>query len=418
MAKRKISSSNRSRIMMILSFIILAVAFLGAFDIIDTVALDDALESYLGVRIFMTVPRPPQTIDDGSGPGDGDAGNPISGSSHGGDWWSVYFTTPGKEESFIANELIAKINAAKTSIHIASFEFDLVEVAAALITAEGRGVEVQFVTDDEYGIESDEEEGNHLFSMMDKGGIEVKDDHRGGLMHNKFWIFDGEVVWTGSTNITHNGTTRNNNNVIVVESKDLAAIYEREFQEMWADGQFGPSSTSIVDQQNVRIDDSLILVRFAAEDDVANLLAELLAKARSEIRFMAFSFTDDDMGGTILQQARNGVNVLGIFEERGSETEFSEFSFLFCAGLPVHLDGNPNMMHHKVLIIDQQIVVTGSYNFSANADNNNDENVLIIDNKQIAEVYLEEFERLWAESKFFIEADLSCPTGDFFNQSN
>jgi len=412
MARKTNSGISRSKFAVILSIIILLIAFLGAFGLIDTVALDNALEPYLGVRIFMTEPDLGETIDSGSGSiGSltGGSNFQISQSTHIGPWWSVFFTTPGIEDNHIENQLIARINAATSSIHIASFEFDLEPVAEALIAARKRGVEVQWVTDDEYGIQADEEDGLNLFEKMKDAGIGVKDDQRGALMHNKFWIFDQSVVWTGSTNITSNGTLLNNNNVIVVESPELAAIYEREFQEMWKDNEFGPRSPSTVDQQNVKIEDTLILVRFAAEDDVANLLAELLAKSQSEIRFMAFSFTDDDMGGTILQKAKNGVNVAGIFEQRGSETEYSEFSLLYCAGVSVRLDGNPRTMHHKVLVIDRQIVVTGSFNFTSNADNSNDENVIIIENSEIAAEYLQEFERLWKVSQLPQQADISCP---------
>jgi len=412
MAKKPIFKSNRSKILTTLSIIVLGIAFLGSTNIIDTVAWDDALEPILGVRIFMTVPRPPEAVNNGGGAADllsDQAGLPVRGSYNEGDWWAVMFTTPGEESNYIANQLIAQIDSAQTSIHIASFEFDLGEVANALVAARGRGVEVQWVTDDEYGIEADEDEGNHLFEQMEKAGIEVKDDMRSALMHNKFWIFDGKIVWTGSTNITQNGTLLNNNNVILLDSRELAEIYEGEFQEMWSNNQFGITSPSTSDQQNVNIGDSTILVRFAAEDGVATLLAELLGRAQSEIRFMAFSFTEDDMGGSILQQAKDGISVAGIFEKRGALTEYSEFPLLFCNGISVRLDGNPRTMHHKVLIIDRQIVVTGSFNFSSNADNSNDENVVIIDDPQIAGEYLKEFDRLWAESQLLTQDEVNCP---------
>jgi phosphatidylserine/phosphatidylglycerophosphate/cardiolipin synthase-like enzyme len=53
-------------------------------------------------------------------------------------------------------------------------------------------------------------------------------------------------------------------------------------------------------------------------------------------------------------------------------------------------------MHHKVIIIDDQIVVTGSYNFSQSAKTRNDENTLIIHSPEIAEIYKQEFERVWS----------------------
>ena len=110
----------------------------------------------------------------------------------GGDWWQVYFTDPQRVSNpddltgSVPEKLIEYIDNAKRTIHIAAFEFDLEPVADALIAAKERGVEVQWVTDDEYGIEADEDEGNDLFPKLEKAGIEVKDDDRSALMNNKF----------------------------------------------------------------------------------------------------------------------------------------------------------------------------------------------------------------------------------------
>lgn len=408
--KKKTSSPARKTLSYIISIGIIVIAVLGWLGYIDTVSLDDSLEPLLGVRLFMTEPEP-EVVNISDEPGDISTtiSQPVEEVSASGDWWSVYFTNPGSEGNQIEDELIARIDSADSTIHIASFEFNLDAVAEALIAAHQRGVEVQWVTDDEHGIDADEEEDHGQFAMLEDAGIEIKDDHRGALMHDKFWIFDGETTWTGSTNITVNGTLYNNNNVIVIESAGLAEIYEREFQEMWTDDEFGPRSPSTVPQQSLVIDGTSIQVLFGAEDEVATHLAERLAQAQSEIRFMAFSFTHDDMGGTMLSRAQNGVDVAGIFELRGSETEYSELPAMYCAGIDVMQDGNSRTFHHKVLIIDQHIVVTGSFNFSANADESNDENVIIIDNAEIAAEYLKEFDRRWAEAQAPDPADITCP---------
>jgi phosphatidylserine/phosphatidylglycerophosphate/cardiolipin synthase-like enzyme len=214
-------------------------------------------------------------------------------------------------------------------------------------------------------------------------------------MHNKFWIFDEQTVWTGSTNITVNGMLRNNNNVIVIRSSRLADIYEDEFQEMWW-GDFGPSSPSRTDEQRLIINDTSVQVLFAAEDEVMQHLAPLVQGAQESIHFMAFSFTHPDLGAAMLERAQAGVDVQGIFETRGSETQYSQLPPLYCAGLPVRQDGNPATFHHKVIVIDGQTVVTGSYNFSLNADEENDENMVIISHRNIAQAYLDEFQRQWA----------------------
>lgn len=337
---------------------------------------------------------------------------PASSSSS--SWWQVYFTDPLNMNNpdqilgSIEAKLINNINQAQTFIHIAAFEFNLTPVAEALIAAHDRGVEVQWVTDDENGIEADTEDGHGQFAMLQDAGIEVKDDGRSALMHNKFWIFDGQIVWTGSTNITQNGMFRNNNNTIVIRSARLASIYENEFQEMWA-GQFGPKSPSTVDQQSLSIDGVPIQVLFGSEDDAIEHIIPYVEAAQSSIRFMAFSFTQDDLGDAILARAEAGVDLAGIFETRGSETSSSELGKLFCAGYPMRQDGNPNTFHHKVIVIDGKVVITGSLNFSENADKSNDENVIIITDPEIAKLYLQEFDRDWTIAKDPTPADLGCP---------
>ena len=67
--------------------------------------------------------------------------------------------------------------------------------------------------------------------------------------------------------------------------------------------------------------------------------------------------------------------------------------------MEVHLDGNPASMHHRVIIIDDKMVVTGSYNFSQSAKTRNDENTLLIPDPEIAVLYMEEFKRVWLEAQ-------------------
>ena len=317
------------------------------------------------------------------------------------DWWEVYFTdpvnvkNPAEWQGSIEGRLIDKINAAQTSIHIVSFEFDLTPVAEALIAAKQRGVDVRWVTDDESGLAADEDPGRGQFAMLQNAGIEVRADTRSALMHNKFWIFDSQIAWTGSTNITVSGVFQQNNNTVVIHSPEVAAIYEREFAEMW-DGSFGPKSPSTVDQQSVVVNGTPIQIYFSPEDHVLDHMIPLVSSANSSIRFMAFSFTDFPLAKAMLDRSRAGVNVAGIFEKVGSETESSELRTFFCAKVPARQDGNPKFLHDKVIIVDNRFVISGSFNFSSNATENNDENVIIIDNPAIANLYTQEFERLWS----------------------
>ncbi len=316
-------------------------------------------------------------------------------------WWQVYFTAPltindpNNPASSIEEKLIQFINSAQVSIHIASFEFNLPRVADALIAAKARGVDIRWVTDDEYGLKADTQPGRGQFAQLMAAGIEVKDDNgRSALMHNKFWIFDKQITWTGSTNITVNGIYKQNNNAIVIHSPEISFIYEREWEELWS-GQFGPRAPSTINNQWAILDGTAIQVLFSSEDHALSNLVALVNDAKFNIRFLAFSFTDDNLAQAMVSRAKAGVDVQGVYEKLASQTIYSDLRTFWCAGVPVRQDGNSSLMHDKVIIIDNSIVVTGSLNFTAGADESNEENVIIIDNPEIAALYLQEYQRVW-----------------------
>jgi len=89
----------------------------------------------------------------------------------------------------------------------------------------------------------------------------------------------------------------------------------------------------------------------------------------------------------------------GVFETTGSETRFSEYGAMKAAKLGVWQDGNPYLMHHKVFIVDGQTAILGSFNFSQNAETENDENLLIVDDPALAQAFTAEFERVLAQAK-------------------
>jgi phosphatidylserine/phosphatidylglycerophosphate/cardiolipin synthase-like enzyme len=88
-----------------------------------------------------------------------------------------------------------------------------------------------------------------------------------------------------------------------------------------------------------------------------------------------------------------------VFETTGSNTPHSEFGRMKEAGLDVYQDGNPYVMHHKVIVLDERIVAFGSFNFSDAADHSNDENLLIVEDASLARAFLDEYERVLAVAK-------------------
>lgn len=328
-------------------------------------------------------------------------------------WWEVYFTDPVRINNpsqlveSPAARLIAYIDSARSTIDIAAFEFNLDPVVDALIRARKRGVQIRWITDNEHGLDADNEKDRGQFKQLKKAGIEVIPDDRRALMHNKFWIFDREMVWTGSTNVTINDYFRNNNNIIVIRSPELAAIYTQQFDDMWG-GRFGSTAPSTVDEQALTIRSTPVQVLFSPEDEALSYLVSLVYSAEKSILFMAFSYTHDELTDAMLERAKKGVTVRGIFETRGSETLYSSLRSLLCAGLPVRQDGNKGTFHHKVMIVDRRIVVTGSMNFSENANDPNNENTVILMNSRIAQQYIKEFERRWAEAPELAKNAIGC----------
>lgn len=337
-----------------------------------------------------------------------------SGAGASGSWWQVYFTEPtGSGKSGIDQYLVEAINAARHTIDVAAFEFNLPSLTDALVRAKTRGVQIRVVTDDEHGVEDEDSTLDRLARL----GVAVVDDDRAGLMHNKFVVIDGEQVWTGSWNFTYNGTFRNNNNVIVIDSAALAEIYTREFEEMFTYGWFGTGKAFYETSNNQMLDvnGTAIQALFAPEDTVDYIIARELYSAQHRVRFMAFSFTHDGLGNALLARAKAGVDVKGIFETRGSDTVYSELPIMYCLGLSVLQDGNPRTFHHKVFIIDDETVITGSFNFSENASGRNDENALIVRSPEIAALYNAEFERRWKEGEAPEEVSCVWLTGTGWN---
>jgi phosphatidylserine/phosphatidylglycerophosphate/cardiolipin synthase-like enzyme len=316
-------------------------------------------------------------------------------------FWRVLFSAPTGSsnralyQGGIDTELVRSIDAAQRTIDIAAYEFNLTSVTQALLNAAARGVVVRVVTDDAAGFD---DRDSTLRQLVD-ARIRVVIDARRALMHSKFIIFDSTTVWTGSWNFTVNDTYRNNNNVIILRSRAVVENFQAEFNEMFDQRLFGPNSPARTPRPEIRQDGVPIETFFAPEDDVlANILDEV-NRAQSSVRFMVFSFTVDPIAEAMIARWRAGAQVRGIFEVTGSETQFSELPMMFCAGMETRQDGNPFRLHHKVIIIDEQTVITGSFNISQNAVQSNDENLLIITDRDIAAEFVAEFDRRWAESR-------------------
>jgi phosphatidylserine/phosphatidylglycerophosphate/cardiolipin synthase-like enzyme len=320
-----------------------------------------------------------------------------------GDWIAVYFTAPhtpddpANHAGGIDADLTDLIESGRESVDVAAYDLDLESVAEALIQAQGDGVRVRVVVD---GTNVEEEAVTRLREA--RVPIVARPDQGWGIMHNKFVVVDGVWVWTGSWNLTDNGTYRNNNNAVVIASRYLAQDYATEFEELYS-GRFGPSSPAETPYPVVTLESgdrsAQLEVYFAPEDRAADRLVEVLSSAQANVRFLAFQFTSPRIADVLIDLAGRGVTVQGIVEARSAGSSYSEFERLRTGGVDVLPDGNPYIMHHKVFIVDSEVVVLGSYNFTVSADENNDENLLIIHDSEVAAAFLGEFGRVLQEAQ-------------------
>jgi phosphatidylserine/phosphatidylglycerophosphate/cardiolipin synthase-like enzyme len=284
--------------------------------------------------------------------------------------------------------LAEAIDAAQESVDVAAYDFDLEPVADALIRAARRGVRVRLVSDSDYADELGP-------TKLHREGIPIVFDDREPFMHNKFVVIDGNVVWTGSWNLTQNGTYRNNNNVLVLTSEQLATNYTTEFEEMFIDRAFGASSPEGIPYPQINLNGVQVETIFESEGNVRGRLLSLLGETDATIYVMAFVFTDDELAEALIDRHEAGVDVVAVVEARNTEGPGSDYDTLRRAGIEILEDGNPYIMHHKVMILDEAVVITGSYNFSASAADRNDENALILQSPDVASRYVEEFWRVY-----------------------
>jgi phosphatidylserine/phosphatidylglycerophosphate/cardiolipin synthase-like enzyme len=308
----------------------------------------------------------------------------------------VYFTTPSlaypdaekhRPASPLLEAVLRDVGAARRSVDLAVFDLDLPELGEALAHARRRGVAVRVVLDS-HNLEAPEMAA--LAGRLERAGVALRFDRREPFMHNKFIVLDGAVVWTGSWNMTANDTYRNNNNMLRLASRMLAGAYQAEFEELFA-GRFGGAK-----QAASVVEPGRVMIFFSPEGGAEQELLRRVAAARRSVRFAAFSFTSRPVTAALVERVAAGVPVRGVVERQNAAGTGSALGALRAGGAQVFEDGACYLLHHKAIVIDERVVITGSYNFTGSAEHSNDENMLVVEDAGLARLYLEEFDRIEA----------------------
>ncbi|MDK2372870.1 MAG: phospholipase D family protein [Candidatus Korarchaeota archaeon] len=141
--------------------------------------------------------------------------------------------------------------------------------------------------------------------------------------------------------------------------------------------------------------DKIIGPFFCPEDRCSSVVIDWISRANESVDLAIYSFTLDSVGDALVRAHERGVKVRVIME-RNQLNRWSEYNRLREAGIEVKLDGNPAYMHNKFMVIDGRVVLTGSYNYTKQADTRNDENLLVVIGEDIAGAYEAEFNEMWS----------------------
>ena len=136
-------------------------------------------------------------------------------------------------------------------------------------------------------------------------------------------------------------------------------------------------------------------VYFSLVNDPEGAIIQELDKAKETIDIAIYYFTDRDLANEVIGAYDRGVRVRIYLDKGQKEATYSKSRYLVKHGVPVRYSSNPYIMHHKFCVIDNEVVITGSYNWTASADKRNNENLLVIHDAKMAQEYLAEFNRLW-----------------------
>jgi phosphatidylserine/phosphatidylglycerophosphate/cardiolipin synthase-like enzyme len=130
-----------------------------------------------------------------------------------------------------------------------------------------------------------------------------------------------------------------------------------------------------------------IEVYFSPKGGCTEAVVRELNAAKTSVLVQAYSFTSASIAKALLESHKRGVKLQVIVDKSQRTEKYSEADFLVNVGIPVQIDAKHAIAHNKIMVIDGQVVVTGSFNFTKNAEENNAENLLVIRSPELAAKY-------------------------------
>jgi len=310
--------------------------------------------------------------------------------------------------------LIAYINRAEETIDLCIYNINnsgISNITNALNSAHYRGVIVRAISC-----------GKTAHSGLDNYGSDIPDfsvfigpgdSERNGIMHNKFMVVDvnsadanNPIVWSGSTNLTEGQINEDANNMIFIQDQSLAKTYTIEFEEMWGGNGLQPNPQkakfgnhkSDNTPHEFLIGGKRIECYFSPSDGTTQQIISTLKSADKQIDIATMLITRSEIAEAIIERKESGVEIHMVTNAEGNNDAGVNNILSESLGSNYVFDNiASNILHHKYAIIDHldglsdPLVLTGSHNWSGAANNDNDENTLIIHDATIANIYYQNF---------------------------
>lgn len=377
--------------------------------------------------------------------------------------------------------IVDTIVAAKSTVDVAVQELRLPKIAQALVERKKAGVKVRVILENSYSrpwskftpdevaklperergryqefvklvdqnrdnqLSAEEIDRTDAIVILQKAGIPIIDDTAdgskgSGLMHHKFIIVDSNTLIITSANFTTSdihgdfnspSSLGNPNNLLKIQSYQLADLFTQEFNIMWGDGPSGQPDSKFGIQkplrpaQQILEGNNTIEVQFSPtsptkpwEESSNGLIGKTLNKATRSVNMALFVFSEQRLVNILENNHQRSVQIRALIDQDFAYRPYSEALDMMGVALPnnckYEADNRPwqnpittvgipqllkgDLLHHKFGVVDSQIVITGSHNWSAAANTNNDETVLVIQNPTVSAHFEREFERLYSNA--------------------
>lgn len=307
--------------------------------------------------------------------------------------------------------LIAYINRAKYSIDFCVYNFyytstsdAILNIATAVNNAYSRGVTIRWI--------GNGSSSNNAYSYLNSNIHTVTSPTTSayGICHNKFVVFDANstnasdpIVWSGSFNFTSQQNGTDYNNVVIIQDKNVAQAYYKEFNKMWGsttatpnltNSKFGTNKTAST-TNTFTVNGTPVEVYFSPKDGATTYLTNSVNSANNELFFGIYTFTDNNVANAIKTKINGGVTAHGIMDSYSQTfTPYTTLSPSNVMGTNLQVfNGGSALYHNKVMLVDalhpasDPQVCTGSFNWTASANTSNDENFIVIHDATLANQY-------------------------------